>query len=330
MCSLSPDNGQVFSVPKTAGRNATPNVASDDVGWLPGEDVVQPVVGGVPEDRRGHPFAVSLSSVGFCEQAELLGAGEVLVEHLALAGGDQVGLVVGHEGWAGDLFGGPGVAVAEHVLAIGADRCHSVGRHPRLKDRFHRRLVQQRLELLVGCPVVDVISERPELGKQRWPHVELAGVDDQRGEAMLAGGAAGRDQAAKGTADQDNPVRIDLRLGRERVEHLGDDVLPVWAHRHPAVIEGRSLPGSVDRRERVAAIQRRRHRRIQFLGGRVIAADVQDRGVRAIAVWGEQVAREGAGQKARAGCSDSCKAERNAAPLAANARWSLLASRSSR
>ena len=67
-------------------RRSARRLTNVRVGGLFGEQVVQPVVGGVPEDGRGHPFAVPLGAIGLREQAKLLRAGQVLIEHHALAG----------------------------------------------------------------------------------------------------------------------------------------------------------------------------------------------------------------------------------------------------
>ena len=124
-----------------------------------------------------------------------------------------------------------------------------------------------------------MVGERAKLSEQRRSHVELAGVDDQRGKPMLTRSAAGRDDSAEGTTDEHDPAVVDLGLGRERVEHLRHDVLPVRTHSDPTVIQRRPLPRPVDRRERISAIQSRWHRRIQLLRRRVITADMQDGGM---------------------------------------------------
>ena len=164
------------------------------------------------------------------------------------------------------------------------------------RSAFSSGLVEQPLELVVGGGVVYVVGQRTEHVEQGRADVELAGVDDHRGEAMLPGGAAGGDHSAKGATDQHDPLGVDLGLGRERIEHLGHDVFPVRTHRHPLVVEHRALTGSVDRGERVTAIERRRCRGVQLLGGSVVAVDVQDRRMRTCAGRSEQVARHRAGQ----------------------------------
>lgn len=50
-----------------------------------GEQVVQPVEGSGPEDDGRHAFAVALSAFGFGEEAELLGAGQRVEQHLSPA-----------------------------------------------------------------------------------------------------------------------------------------------------------------------------------------------------------------------------------------------------
>lgn len=138
--------------------------------------------------------------------------------------------------------------------------------------------IEQLLKGRVGCRVVHLVRERAQSSEQRRTHIELARVDNQRGEAVLAGGAARCDHAAEGATDQHDPLLVDLRFGGEAVEHRGHDVLPVRSHGHALVIEHRSLARAVDSGERVPAVERRSHGRIQLLGGSVVAADVQNVG----------------------------------------------------
>ena len=125
--------------------------------------------------------------------------------------------------------------------------------------------------------VVDQLGQRTQPVDDGRAHVPLARVDDQRGQPVFPGRAAGRDQPAERPPDQDDALRIDLGLRRDRVEHGRHHVLPVRPHRDALVVQHRSLAGAVQGGEHVTAIERGRDRGVQLFGGAVVAADVQDR-----------------------------------------------------
>src|SRR5215831_13025756 len=83
-----------MSTPLRTTRRSTPTSTSDEASRpccspelriRSGEQVVQPVEGGGPEDDGCHAFAVSFCAFGFGEQPEFFGAGQPVEQHLSLA-----------------------------------------------------------------------------------------------------------------------------------------------------------------------------------------------------------------------------------------------------
>jgi hypothetical protein len=85
------------------------------------------------------------------------------------------------------------------------------------------------LELLVGGGIMYLVRQRTEPSEQRRTDVKLTRIDDHGREAIFPGRAAGRDHPAEGATDEHDALLVDLGRGRQDVEHLGHDVLPVRA-----------------------------------------------------------------------------------------------------
>jgi hypothetical protein len=75
-----------------------------------------------------------------------------------------------------------------------------------------------------------------------------------------------------------DPVRVDVGLGSQEVDHRGDHLLPVVAERHVAFEQHRLLPGPVEDQHVVAAGHPASPQRRPQGGDRAVATVVEDHG----------------------------------------------------
>ncbi|MFJ1973938.1 hypothetical protein ACIO93_35435 [Streptomyces sp. NPDC087903] len=121
-----------------------------------------------------------------------------------------------------------------------------------LRTSVRKRTVY--LLALLGCRAPDrfVVRQR-EVRGQGGDGVEDT-VDGHDGcQARLIGRRAGREKAAEAHAEQHDADRIDARVLGEEVQYRADHVLPVRPEGPPVQVDGRGLPGAVERQDVVAA-----------------------------------------------------------------------------